>query len=154
MQKGLRIVSSGVVFGVVVFLISAGVCEGMSRGIEEARTVWLDELDVSKALAGWGKSQANKSVEGNPLSINSVKFERGVGTHSSSEFNIKLEKGSRRFTGLVGIDDEIAASPNGRMSASVEFVILGDDKVLWRSDVMKARWKPGALMWMCGRWIC
>ena len=116
-----------------------GVCFGMSQGIKEVRTVWLDELDVSMAQEGWGKTMANKSVEGNPLTINGRVFERGVGTHAMGQFNIRLSKGSKRFTGLVGIDDEIAGSPNGRVTASVEFLIYGDNKVLWKSGEMKAK---------------
>ena len=45
-----------------------------------SQTIWLDKLDLSNMESGWGTAQANKSVEGNILSIAGKKFERGVGT--------------------------------------------------------------------------
>ncbi|MCU0789294.1 MAG: NPCBM/NEW2 domain-containing protein, partial [Verrucomicrobia bacterium] len=34
-----------------------------------AKTVWLDELDVSRTQQGWGQPRVNRSVDGNPLRI-------------------------------------------------------------------------------------
>jgi alpha-galactosidase len=139
MRRKFDIVFLSVVLVIVSVLFCSCTCNGKSGAAEESKIVWLDELDVSKAFAGWGSSKVNKSVDGNVLTINAVKYERGIGTHSAGQFNIKLNKDSVRFTGLVGVDYEIAASPNGRMTASIEFVVLGDDKLLWRSGVMKAK---------------
>ncbi len=96
--------------------------------------VWLDELDISKAIAGWGTTQANKSVNGNTLTVNGQKFDRGVGTHAAGGFIIKLNEGSSRFKASVGIDDEV-----GENVGSVEFVIIGDKKTLYKSGVMKTK---------------
>jgi alpha-galactosidase len=104
----------------------------------KVETVWLDELDISKAQAGAGTSQANKSIDGNPLRINGVEYERGFGTHSPGQFYIKTGKGARSFKALVGIDDEITTTEQGKKQASVEFIVAGDKKLLWRSGVMKA----------------
>ena len=96
-------------------------------------TVWLSSLDLSAVEQGWGDPHANKSVENHPLSIGGYGFEKGIGTHSDSEFNIALRKGSKRFLASVGVDDEVKDHP-----ASIEFEVLGDGKSLWKSGVMRA----------------
>jgi len=96
-----------------------------------AQTIWLDELDLSRMEAGWGTPQGRKSVDGNPLSIAGRTFERGVGTHAISTLMISLDGKGRRFIASVGVDDET------RERASVCFYVLGDQKVLWESGVMK-----------------
>ena len=100
-------------------------------GASGAQTVWLDDLDLSSMDIGWGVPNARKSVDGNPILIGGTKFERGVGTHAVSTYLLKLDRKGARFDAVVGLDDE--ASTRG----SVEFMILGDKVVLWKSGVMK-----------------
>ena len=89
-------------------------------------------MDISKFVSGWKKSRANKSVEGNTLSIGGKKFEHGIGTHAPCVFWFQLDGWTSRFTASVGVDDEI-----GKNRGSVEFMVVGDGKVLWKSGVMK-----------------
>ena len=96
-----------------------------------AQTIWLSDLDLSKVRQGWGTAQTNRSVTGKPLSIKSVQFERGVGTHAASTLWIDLGQGSDRFLATVGVDD--AADPK---AASLSFKVAGDGKVLWQSGPM------------------
>jgi hypothetical protein len=88
-----------------------------------ARQVWLDELDVSKATTGWGKAQANKSVEGRPLTVAGQVFARGLGTHGPGVLRVQLDGAATRFTARVGIDDEVAGRPS---KASAEFRVGGE----------------------------
>ncbi|NLK42635.1 MAG: alpha-galactosidase [Planctomycetes bacterium] len=107
-------------------------------GSAQGRTAWLDEYDYSSVSIGWGTIHKNRSIENNPLTIAGKVYERGIGTHAMSEFVFRLDSQAERFTALVGVDDEIAASPNGRVRASVEFIVLGDGKELFNSGVMKS----------------
>jgi len=86
--------------------------------------------------AGWGMPNANKSVEGNPLSIGGKKFERGVGTHAISHMRLDLNGKASRFSAYVGVDDE------ARDPASIEFFVLGDKRILWQSGLMKKNDAP------------
>ncbi len=111
----------------------------MEKG--ETKVIWLDELGAQYAEEGWGRTQANKSIDGNPLSVAGRKFERGLGTHADGCYRINLDGKAKTFTALVGIDDEI----EGNEWASVEFSIVAYDenntpksRVLWKSGVMKA----------------
>ena len=92
----------------------------------------LEDLDISSMSSGWGKPLKNQSVTGKPLSINGEKFQRGVGTHAPSEFWLKLDGHVRMFRAKVGVDD---AATSGK--ASIEFVLEGDGKELWRSGICR-----------------
>jgi alpha-galactosidase len=97
-----------------------------------AKTIWLDELDLSAATQGYGTPKKNKSLDGKTLTISGKTYERGFGTHSVSSLLIILDGKATSFNSKVGIDDEVA----GRQSA-VEFVINGDGKKLWSSGIMR-----------------
>jgi alpha-galactosidase len=97
----------------------------------DVQSVWLDDLDISKALAGWGTSQADKSVDSHPLSIGGRTFERGLGTHADGQFNIQLDGRAVRFSAMVGVDSEV------EKRGSVVFVVVGDDRLLFESKTLK-----------------
>lgn len=122
----------------------------------EVRTVWEDgklsekaaELkftikpmlprEVSLALLEPIRSAAPRSVEinravsGRPLSIGGTRYEAGIGTRGNSEIEYDLRGLFDTFSALVGVDDG-----NNNEKASVEFLVLGDGKELWRSGVLK-----------------
>jgi alpha-galactosidase len=97
------------------------------------QTIELSKLDLSLMTTGWGKAQADKAVTEKPLRIGQQDFAKGVGTHAESEFFITLGGTAERFTAQVGVD---AAAGDKR--ATVEFVVYGDGKELWKSGVCKA----------------
>jgi hypothetical protein len=95
-------------------------------------SVWLSELDLTKATQGWGKPAADKTVDGNPIVIAGRPFAHGFGTHSVGMLEIDLHGTATRFTAWVGIADET----KGR--GSVGFHVLADGStVLWESGVMR-----------------
>ena len=102
--------------------------------IVSAETVWLDDLNLAAATQDYGTPQKNKSVENHPLTLGGKKFERGFGTHANSQLRLKLDGEAQSFTARVGVDDDV----NGNTAASVEFIVLGDGKPLWKSGVMRA----------------
>jgi alpha-galactosidase len=95
-----------------------------------ADVVRLDQLDVSLISQAWGTPRANKSVEERPLTIAGKVFEHGVGTHADSYLAIDVN-GATRFRAKVGADDEV------ERQGSIEFLVIGDGKVLFRSGKMK-----------------
>jgi alpha-galactosidase len=102
-----------------------------------AGSVRLDELDLTPMTAGWGQPQKNRSTTQTPLAISGERFDHGVGTHAASEVMIRLNGKAKLFTAKVGVDDDA-----GSAAASVEFIILGDGRQLWRSGVCKLGDKP------------
>lgn len=102
----------------------------------DVKIVWLDELDVSLSNCGWQQTLKNKSVGGNALKLGGTIYERGIGTHAPGEFRVNLDGGTKRFTAMVGIDGESGSG------GSSEFQVIGDDKLLWQSGVLRGGGEP------------
>jgi len=118
-------------FPAVVFGFALSAVFLLSTVASSAETIWLDELDLSKAAVGWGKPGKNISADGNPLTIQGVVYQRGFGGHSQGCLTIKLDGKAQRFTSLVGIDDE-----KGDKAGQAQFRVVGDGKDLWKSGDM------------------
>jgi alpha-galactosidase len=117
------------------FTLALGFCIALfATEIVSAETVWLDELNLANATQGWGDPQKNKAVGGANLRIGGKSFARGFGTHAESFLRINLDGGAQKFSASVGVDNEVSK----KSQASVEFIVVGDGKTLWRSGVMRA----------------
>jgi alpha-galactosidase len=101
----------------------------------------ISALDISQVDQGWGEPQADRSVEGRPLSIGGQTFTNGLGTHAESRFIIDVGGRATGFSAMVGVDDEVE---KGR--GSVVFKVLGDtNRVLWQSRELHAGDAPEAV---------
>lgn len=69
--------------------------------------IYLSDLEPLKASVGWGTLQADRSVEGNPLSIEGERFIKGMGVHSPSILEYPVQEDYGRFVAVVGVDDEV-----------------------------------------------
>jgi alpha-galactosidase len=96
----------------------------------EIKKSWLSDGNLSLIEVGWGTPGKNVSVGNNKLTVNGKSYDNGVGLHSECRMMLSLDGKVQRFHALVGVDDE--AGENG----SVEFVIMADKKILWRSGEM------------------
>jgi len=115
----------------VVLFVMCHISQGLTN-----QTVWLDTLDITLAESGFSRSKANRSIDNNPIRLDGVEYERGVGTHPPGRFLIDLKGRGDRFTALVGIDDE------KKQGGSAEFIIKGDGKILWNSGIMRGGQAP------------
>ena len=100
---------------------------------EPTQTRYIDDLNLSVTECGWKKTQARKSVEGNPIVINGRKFERGVGHHAPGRIILSLPPVPLKFSAWVGINDEVG--DNGH----AEFLVHADGKLVWRSGFMTGK---------------
>ncbi|HET7625766.1 MAG TPA: NPCBM/NEW2 domain-containing protein [Verrucomicrobiae bacterium] len=114
----------------VAFIFALSCC---SASLVSAKTIRLDDLNLSIATQGWGNPHKNESVDGHPLTIGGQKFAHGFGTHAESVLNIRLNGETQNFSASVGVDAEVT-----NPAASVEFFVIGDGKILWQSGVMRA----------------
>ncbi len=104
---------------------------------ENRKIIYLDELELKVIKQGWGKHPlAGRSCTGKLLKVNGKVYERGVGTHSPARFCVILDGRTTQFNALVGVDD----GTNGKGSIMLE--IVGDGKVLYKSDVIKGKEEP------------
>ncbi|HEX4343025.1 MAG TPA: alpha-galactosidase, partial [Verrucomicrobiae bacterium] len=104
-----------------------------------AETVWLSSLDLKEMISGWGDAKADQSIIGKPLIIAGKHFDHGVGTHAPSHFRVNLGGNAKKFTAQVGVDDDTGGQ------GSVEFIIAGDGKTLWKSGVLKGGDAPASV---------
>src|SRR5258708_6551859 len=68
--------------------LALGACAAPLRAEETLR---LSSLDLSAVEQGWGMPHADRSVDGNPITLAGRKFDHGLGTHSPGTFLIDLE---------------------------------------------------------------
>src|SRR5260221_6615522 len=97
-----------------------------------AETVSVSSLDLKQMTVGWSDAKTDLGVAGKPISIGGKQFTHGAGTHAASNFRVDLGGKATRFTAEVGVDD--SAGNQG----SVEFIVMGDGKVMWQSGVLAA----------------
>ncbi|MCX6902005.1 MAG: NPCBM/NEW2 domain-containing protein [Verrucomicrobia bacterium] len=102
-----------------------------SLKLARAESFGVETLSLRYIEQDWGGPQANKSVDGHPLSIGGKRFEHGLGTHAISFFGIALGGKAERFTAKVGVDDEVGKK------GSVVFKLSGDGQTLWESGVLR-----------------
>ncbi len=110
------------VLGVVLLAAPAVRAQG-------GETVPLTALDLSKVRQDWGEPHADESVDGHGLAIDGKAFRAGLGTHANGELLVRVN-GATRFRAMVGLDDEVGER------GSVEFEVVGDGEVMWRSGVV------------------
>lgn len=84
----------------------------------------LTAIKWVKATSGWNKPAINKSVSGNELIVNKIKYANGFGTHSNSILEFDLPEGYTRFKALAGLDE---ACINQNVGASVKFLVFTEN---------------------------
>jgi len=120
---------------IMVFFVAAFSAAALIS-TSSGETVQVSSLDLEKIQQGWGKPQSDRAVANNKITIASQVFDHGIGTHAGSLLVIDLQKGSEKFSASVGVDDET----DGK--GSVEFNVIGDNKILWKSGIMKGGQSP------------
>lgn len=90
----------------------------------EKDSLKLTDLKWIKATSGWEKPNVNKSVSGNNLTINKVKYENGIGTHSNSIIEFDVPEDYTRFKALVGLDE---ACVTQNVGATVKFLVFTEN---------------------------
>lgn len=94
--------------------------------------VFVYDLNLVHQEQGYGNTHIGKSIDGNPLRVKGELFVAGIGTHAPSRHVYELPHNATRFTVSCGVDDE---SGNG----VIDFIILLDDREVWRSGRLEGR---------------
>jgi len=115
--------------------ISCKVGELQSLTINNGRIVFLDTLSPhshsSKGIVhvGW-PFRTNRNVFNQPMRMDAVAFERGIGVHARSEILYRLDGEYETFAATIGLDDAV------RPAGSVRFKILADDRDIYDSTLI------------------
>jgi len=76
------------------------------------------------ATSGWQSVLVNKSVAGNPLTVDGKVREDGIGVHANSLIEYDIPEGYTQFSALAALDDECIQHLEG---ASVKFMVFTKD---------------------------
>lgn len=93
--------------------------------------VYLSDMEASSVISPYFGLQKDKAANGNPLTINGQTWQKGLGTHSTSEVIYNLNGEYSRFQAYVGIDDFVG---NGASDGSAVFQVWGDGQLLASSS--------------------
>jgi hypothetical protein len=102
-----------------------------------AAEVKLEDLNLALVKQGWGTAQAGKSVSGLPMKMSGRTFSQGIGTHAPLLAVVQLDGQADRFRAVVGVNDTGRNEPG-----SVEFIVIGDGKPLFRSGILHGGDQP------------
>jgi glucose/arabinose dehydrogenase len=98
--------------------------------------VYLSDLIPSAQSNGWGAYERDRSNgelgehDGLPLTLNGVRYAKGLGVHADSELRYALAGRFSRFLAELGVDDEVG--PQG----SVIFQVFADGEQLYESALL------------------
>jgi alpha-galactosidase len=84
---------------------------------------------------GWGTFHVGWSVNHLPLKLNGMVHETGVASHADAIVEMTIPAGSKRFTGICGLDD---TKEDHQTINPVIFTIEADGKEVWRSKARTA----------------
>lgn len=109
--------------------------------VQNGRCVFLSDLrpvEVRETpyLDGVHPYRVNQSQAGGPLQLGGTRFGRGLGVRSRSDLTYELATGYKAFAAVIGVD----AAAGG--AGSVIFRVLGDEKVLYESPVLRGGDEP------------
>jgi alpha-glucosidase len=98
---------------------------------------FVSDLQFVTETNGWGPVERDRSVgesdsgDGNPMTIDGVVYEKGLGTHAPANVTVYLGGRCTTFTALLGLDDEIT------QPGSVAFQIITDGVTRHDSGVLR-----------------
>jgi hypothetical protein len=93
--------------------------------------MYLSDTEYTYAYFQYGSLVKDASINNNPITLNGVTYEKGLGVHASCEIRYDLGGSFMRFFSDVGIDDEV--SENG----SVTFEVWTDGVKVYDSGLME-----------------
>lgn len=109
---------------------------GTLSSTAETAEVYLSDLKATTAKVGWGELHLNEGLDGNPLLIADVTYQKGICAHAASELTYDVSSGEyKRFVAEIGVHN---GTNNGTKDASsVRFFVRADDKQIYESDVYR-----------------
>jgi len=81
-------------------------------------------------------TRMDQNVVGTEISIGGKRYSKGIGCHSYFEMKYDINGMFELFVSTIGIDDHV------RPRGSVEFRLLGDDRILFESGQITGRSEP------------
>ena len=74
---------------------------------QNIEVVWLDELDLSQTVTGYGETRSRRTTDNHELEIDGRRYERGIGWHAPGLIAVRLPECPTRFISDFGLADEV-----------------------------------------------
>ncbi|GAL84877.1 endoglucanase-like protein [Sporocytophaga myxococcoides] len=110
-------------------IVTSSVIKGMP-------SFYITKLNWISSSNGWGPAEIDQSNgktasnDGGVITLNGIKYSRGLGVHAESSISYNLDGKYERFLSDVGLDDEAGSA------GSVIFTVLLDGKQVYNSGLM------------------
>jgi hypothetical protein len=86
------------------------------------------DFTVGYTFTDFGRDEA---VSGNPLQVDGQTYDKGIGTHATSEIRYCIDRNVARFKAMVGMDEKGGEFTGGAAGGNgVIFRVLGDGQIL------------------------
>jgi hypothetical protein len=99
--------------------------------VTNSEPAFLSDVYWASATTSWGAIRRDASVDNNPIRINGVEYDKGVGIHANGEILVNLRGQAERFQADIGVDDDMLIT-----QGTVVFKVYGDGQLLYESGVM------------------
>lgn len=117
--------------GVSKFLVLLFLSVTATASFAQSTDLWLDDLTIQTYSEGIRPVAVKANYAGNPMQINGIAYQRGLGVQSVCVLSFYLQGNAQQFTAEIGRDDE------GNGDVPVKFYVIGDKKILYESGEMK-----------------
>lgn len=98
--------------------------------------VYLSQLDWTALKNGKVATRKDMNASGRPLTMNGKTYEKGIGSHPDASITYDLGGAYKRFTSIIGIDDQ--ALENTKYPTNIKFAVYGDGVQLYESPNITA----------------
>ncbi len=99
---------------------------------------YLSELPgiIHISKNGYSEALADKSIDGNTLTLKGTTYNYGIGVHADSLIQVKLNGNYKKFSATVGVDDEVGSG------GSIIFKVYGDGALLHETSSLRKGDQP------------
>ena len=106
----------------------------LSEDILPPNALWAESLNLGNVRQSWGDAKAAKTCMDNPITLNKVVFQHGIGSHARSTMIIDLKGAAARFETIVGLDDEAQRIVPIIFELWVDGIKKAESGKLWKDD--------------------
>lgn len=110
--------------------------QGLYIAVESSAKAEIEKLPAVTVIQDWGKARSGSDLNGAPLLVGGVTYDESICIHASSLVTFDLSSSLKDFSGAAVLPDYLISQ---QASTSVEFKIVADGRILWRSGAVTAK---------------
>ena len=122
---------------------STGPTDGATQDTYNSTSVYLSDLEADSITQGWEGKQPGMdcSIEGTPITVGGVVYEKGLGLHANSEAIYTLDGHYTRFQAVLGIDNETDGHPADAIYR-IFATVGGEETLIYEQNIVSGMAEP------------